>query len=155
MRQKEDRKNRVRKRRVFGWSYGTENSWKGHKERHRHLNRIKRSGQARLVHVKNINGNIPTTWRWAPGDLDWGQTPLEITGAHQIMLLQCIRFHSCAAVFVTRTCLFVCTPVHKNNNNKKGGGRFSLQCVNRSDDKSKSKTAISISYVITILVYSL
>ena len=27
----------------------------------------KRSGQARLVYVKNINGNIPTTWRWAIG----------------------------------------------------------------------------------------
>ena len=44
-------------------------SWKGHKDRHRHKNRIKRSGQARLVHVKNINRNIPTTWRWAHGDL--------------------------------------------------------------------------------------
>ena len=36
------------------------NSWKGHKDISRHKNRIKRSGQARLVHVKNINRNIPT-----------------------------------------------------------------------------------------------
>ena len=30
---------------------------------------LTRSGQARLVCVKNINRNIPTTWRWARGDL--------------------------------------------------------------------------------------
>ena len=28
----------------------------------------RRSGQARLVYVKNINRNIPNTWRWARGD---------------------------------------------------------------------------------------
>ena len=43
-----------------------ENLWneiqlKGHKDRNRHKNRIKRSGQARLIYVKNINRNIPTT----------------------------------------------------------------------------------------------
>ena len=43
-------------------------SWKGHKDRSRHKNRIKRSGQARLVYVTDINRNIPTTWRWAGGD---------------------------------------------------------------------------------------
>ena len=42
-------------------------SWKGHKDRNRHKNRIKRSGQARLVYVCNINCNIPTTRRWARG----------------------------------------------------------------------------------------
>ena len=41
---------------------------KGHEDGNRHKNRIKRSGQARLVYVKNINRNIPTTWRWARGD---------------------------------------------------------------------------------------
>ena len=45
-----------------------ENSWneiqyKGPKDRNRHKNSIKRSGQARLVYVKNINRNIPTTSR--------------------------------------------------------------------------------------------
>ena len=43
-------------------------SWKGLKDRNKHKNRIKRSGQARLVSVKNIKRNIPTTWRWARGD---------------------------------------------------------------------------------------
>ena len=50
-----DRKNRVRKRRVVGRIYGMKYSWKGHKERNRHKNRIKRSGQARLVYVFDIN----------------------------------------------------------------------------------------------------
>ena len=35
----------------------------------RHKNRIKRSGQAWLVYVCDINRNIPTTRRWARGDL--------------------------------------------------------------------------------------
>ena len=60
----------MRKRWVVGRIYGMKYSWKGHKDRNRHKNRIKKkSGQARLVYVKNINCNIPTTWRWAQGDL--------------------------------------------------------------------------------------
>ena len=49
-------------------------SWKGHKDRNRHKNRIKikirikRIGQARLVYVTDINRNIPTMWRWACRD---------------------------------------------------------------------------------------
>ena len=43
-------------------------SWKGLKDRYRHRNRVKRKGQAWLVHVKNINRNITTTWRWAHMD---------------------------------------------------------------------------------------
>ena len=58
----------MRRRRVVGRIYGKKYSWKGHQERNRHKNRIKRSGQARLVYVKNKNRNIPTTWRWARGD---------------------------------------------------------------------------------------
>ena len=42
--------------------------WKGNKDRNRHKNRIKRSGQAQLVYVKDVNHNIPTTWRWACRD---------------------------------------------------------------------------------------
>ena len=38
----------MRKRRVVGRIYGMKYSWKGHKDRNRHKNRIKRSGQARL-----------------------------------------------------------------------------------------------------------
>ena len=36
----------------------------------------KRSGQARVVYVKDINRNIPTTWRWARGDW-WEQHMLD------------------------------------------------------------------------------
>ena len=42
-------------------------NWKGYKVRNRHENRIKRSGQAWLVYVCDINHNIPTGWRWACG----------------------------------------------------------------------------------------
>ena len=59
----------MRKRRVVGKIYGMKYSRKGHKDRNRHKNRIKRSGQARLLYVKNINRNIPTTWRWAREDI--------------------------------------------------------------------------------------
>ena len=41
---------------------------KGHKDRNRHKNRMKRSGQARLVYVTDINRNIPTTSRWSHED---------------------------------------------------------------------------------------
>ena len=67
IRQNQDRKNRVRKRRVVGRTYGIKYSWKGHKDRSRHKNRIKRSGQARVIYVENINRNIPSTWKWARG----------------------------------------------------------------------------------------
>ena len=53
----------------MGRIYGMKNSWKGHKDRNRHKNKIKRSGQARLVYVFNINHNILTMWRWANEDL--------------------------------------------------------------------------------------
>ena len=36
-------------------------------QNYRQKNRITRSGQARLGY-KNVNHNIPTTWRWARGD---------------------------------------------------------------------------------------
>ena len=55
----------MRKRRVVGRIYGTKYSWKGHKDRNRHKNRVQRSGQARLIYVMDINRNIPTTGRWA------------------------------------------------------------------------------------------
>ena len=55
--------------RVVGRIYGMKCRWKGHRDRNRHKNRIQRSGQARLVYVKDINHNIPTTWRWARGDV--------------------------------------------------------------------------------------
>ena len=44
-------------------------SWKGHKDRNRLKNRIKRSGEAWLVYVRNRNSNNSTTWRWTRRDL--------------------------------------------------------------------------------------
>ena len=57
----------MRKRRVVGRIYEMKYSWKVHKDKNRHKNRIKRSGQARLVYVRDINRNVPTTWRGACG----------------------------------------------------------------------------------------
>ena len=58
----------MRTQRIVGRINGMKHSWKGHKDRNRHKYRINRSGQARLVHVKDMNRSIPTTWRWARGD---------------------------------------------------------------------------------------
>ena len=51
----------MRKWRVVGRINGMKYNLKGHKDSKRLKNRIKRIEQARLVYVKNINGNIPTT----------------------------------------------------------------------------------------------
>ena len=45
IRPRQDRKNRVRKRRVIGRIYGMKYSPKGHKDRNRHKNRTKRVGK--------------------------------------------------------------------------------------------------------------
>ena len=63
----------MRKWGVVGRIYGMKYRWKGHKDRNRHKNRMKRSGQARLVYVKNGNHSIPATWRWARGDARRGK----------------------------------------------------------------------------------
>ena len=44
-------KTEWKKRRVVGRIYEMKYSWKGHKDRHRHKNRMKRNGQARLDYV--------------------------------------------------------------------------------------------------------
>ena len=49
----------MRKRRVVGRIYGLKYSWQGHKERNRHKNGLKRSGQARLVYVKALTATFP------------------------------------------------------------------------------------------------
>ena len=49
----------MRKRRVVGRIHGMKYSWKGHKDRNRHKNRIKRSGQVRLLYVTDINCKSP------------------------------------------------------------------------------------------------
>ena len=59
--QNKDQKKRVRKQRLVGRIYGMKYSSKGHKDRNRHRNRVKRSGQARLLYVFDINHNIPAT----------------------------------------------------------------------------------------------
>ena len=50
--------------RINGWKY----SWWSHTDRNWHKNRMKKSGQARLVYVKDTNHNIPTMWKWVRGD---------------------------------------------------------------------------------------
>ena len=57
----------MRKRRVAGRIYGTKYSWKGYKDRNRHKNRIKRSGQAPFIIIIIII-IYPLTARvvWAP-----------------------------------------------------------------------------------------
>ena len=65
---KEKRKKKEWKSGVVGRIYEMKYGWKGHKDRNRHKNRIKRNGQTRLVYVKDITRNVPTTWRWASGD---------------------------------------------------------------------------------------
>ena len=48
-------------------------------DRNRYKNSIKRSGQARLAYVTDINCNIPATWRWARGDTQNTNTS-DVTG---------------------------------------------------------------------------
>ena len=49
----------MRKRNIVERIYEIKYSWKGHKHRNRHKNRIKRSGQAWLVYVENITATSP------------------------------------------------------------------------------------------------
>ena len=63
---------------VVGRIYGMKYSWKGHKDRNRYKNRIKRSGQARLVYVTDINRNIATAWRWPHDTTTWTITTIMI-----------------------------------------------------------------------------
>ena len=56
----------MRKRRVVGRVYGMEYSWKGHRDRNRHKNRIERNGPARLVYVFDINHKHPHHGKVSP-----------------------------------------------------------------------------------------
>ena len=60
IRQREDWKNRVRKRRVVGRIYGMKYSSRGHRDRNRHKKRIKKEWASSVGLCKNINRNIPT-----------------------------------------------------------------------------------------------
>ena len=51
-----DQKSRVRKRRVVGRIYGMKYSWKGHKDRNRHKNRIKKESDVK--HRYNIYNRL-------------------------------------------------------------------------------------------------
>ena len=73
------------KPKIVGRIYGMKYSWKGHKDskQTQEQNKIKKkSGQAQLVYVKDINRNIPTTLRWARGDKsqvsEMGRLDLEV-----------------------------------------------------------------------------
>ena len=68
----------MRKRRVVGRIYRMKYSWNDHKDRNRRKNGIKRSRQARPVYGKDINRNIPATWRWARGDSLQGIVNMEM-----------------------------------------------------------------------------
>ena len=63
----------MRERNVVVRIYGMKYSWKGHKAGNRRKDRIKRSGQARLVFVKDISRNLSTMWRWTGGDGSHGK----------------------------------------------------------------------------------
>ena len=65
----------MRKRRVVGRIYGMKYSWKGHKDRNRHKNSKKRSGQIRLIYVKGINRNILTPVGISRAGADWRTQP--------------------------------------------------------------------------------
>ena len=41
--------------------------------------RIKRSWQAQLIYAKEINYNMPTTWRWVHGDVDTAESAANVT----------------------------------------------------------------------------
>ena len=71
VRQKQYRKNGVRKRRVVGRIYRIKCSWQGHKDKNRRKIWIKRSGQARLVYVKDIDRAIPPR-EGGPVGMCWG-----------------------------------------------------------------------------------
>ena len=73
-------------------------SRKSHKDINIHKNRIKRSGQARLVYVMYINRNIPTTWRWARRDFlqKGGRLPRRLCAwlsSRRVSLLYIISSH--------------------------------------------------------------
>ena len=90
----------MRKWIFVGRIYGMKCSWKGHKDRNRHKNRIKRSGQAQLVHVKGINQNIPTTWGWAHEDFQWVKISNE-TAMYIQKVQNVASFHQITTNFVT------------------------------------------------------
>ena len=81
--------------------------WNSHKDSKRHKNRIlkKKSGQAGLVYVWNINHNIPTMWGWShrvlqPDALqvlyfEWRQLPLQLTSQQCWSVFS--PFHDCFA----------------------------------------------------------
>ena len=73
LRYRKSRKEQRENAESCGENLRNEIQLKRHKDRNRLKNRIKRSGQARLVCVKNINSNIPTTWMEARGDESLGK----------------------------------------------------------------------------------
>ena len=82
LRQKWDGNNRMWRQRICGMKY----SWKGHNDRNQHMNKIKRSGQARLVYVKDISHNIPTTViRWQNTSNSKSQVDVQLTMIHDQM----------------------------------------------------------------------
>ena len=95
-------------------------SWKGRKYINRHQNRIKRSGQARLVYVFDINRDNPTTWRRARGVrknriLTWSKQPIKGIALNRCQFVcACARAHTHThththMLALARACLSVCS----------------------------------------------
>ena len=81
---------RVRKQRIVKRIYEMKYSSKGHKGKNIYKNRIKMSGQARLVYVEDANHNIPTKWRWARRG-SW-QSDVELFNMHASSSRDLVRF---------------------------------------------------------------
>ena len=80
------------------------NSWKGHRDRNRHKNRIKRSEQARVVHIKDINCSIPARRRWGHGDSPQYQHVLPFCA----FLTRVIDIRLFLQKIVSDVCMFCC-----------------------------------------------
>ena len=92
-------------------------SWMGHKNRNRHKNWVKRSGQAQLVYVIDINRNIPTTWRGAHIDHTIHYYILHCICTSHYFILHCIctsHYYNLHCICTSHYCILhcVCTRSH-------------------------------------------
>ena len=91
-------------------------SWMGHKNRNRHKNWVKRSGQAQLVYVIDINRNIPTTWRGARIDHTSHYYILHCICTSHYFILHCIctSHYNLHCICTSHYCILhcVCTRSH-------------------------------------------
>ena len=79
-------------------------SCKGHEDRNRYKNRIKRSGRACLVYVADINRNIPTTRKWARGDCTEGEVQRYCGPVPMIILKQSVEISHRISALIGSQC---------------------------------------------------